>query len=670
MDAGLDIGTGALRAARGDAGSPSFDEQTPVALAVDAGDLAEIDRAADDLHTVEADDQLFVLGDDAIDVGDAAGRDPDSLLDTGYLPPDGWHPEAFAGLVEDALGPSAATDERLCYTTPGAPLDATVDTDAHREAVAGVLDDLGYDATPVSEGLAVIYDGLAAENLTGLGIAVREHTTSVCLAYYGVPVLVFSIARGAEWVEAQAAEATGQTTQTAAERRSSFVLDPLADEDDLGDALGAAYDDLVGDVLDAVDREAGEGDVREGVSVPVVLGGEGAVEGLEALFGARAEGADLPFSITDAVLADDPSRSTARGALAAAADDVDAYEAVTWSDSGDGGGVGGSTEFDAGGPTAAATDEATDGETGGGSVGDSTVGGTMADAAVEATGTGPADGDSAVDQLFERLDTRDEEIDDLDERLDDLGDRLAELLETLDGHGADLDDLEAAVDALDDRLADVDETAATVADLDAVRDSIDDLREDLSTLEGDAARETAVERLDEDLRDARTRIETVKEQVETVEGELEAEIETVEDQVETVEDELANEIEDVDGRIETTAADLEAVGDRVDTVEDDVDALDDETADLGSTLDTVRTDVDEIETDLAETASTVEDLGTDLDALETEVGDVDGRVGGLETDVDDLGTDFNDLETTVDEIETDLDDVSTTTIDLESDVES
>ncbi|MFW6376823.1 MAG: hypothetical protein ACOC0F_02505, partial [archaeon] len=65
MDAGLDIGIGALRAARGDAGSPSFDEQPPVALAVDAEDLASIDRAADDVLTVGADGRLHVLGDDA-----------------------------------------------------------------------------------------------------------------------------------------------------------------------------------------------------------------------------------------------------------------------------------------------------------------------------------------------------------------------------------------------------------------------------------------------------------------------------------------------------------------------------------------------------------------------------------------------------------------------------
>ncbi|MFW5903540.1 MAG: chromosome segregation ATPase, partial [Halolamina sp.] len=585
MDAGLDIGIGALRAARGDADSPSFDEQPPVALAVDAEDLASIDRAADDLLTVGADGRLHVLGDDAIEVGDAIGRDPDPLLDTGYLTGDGWHRDAFAALVEATLGPPAEADDHLCYTTPGAPVDATVDTDAHREAVAGVLDDMGYDATPVSEGLAVIYDGLAAENLTGLGIAVRERTTSVCLAYYGVPVLVFSIARGAEWVEAQAAEATGQTTKTAADRRSSFVLDPLADDDDLGDALGAAYDDLVGEVLDAVDREAGEGDVREGVSVPVVLGGEGAVDGLEALFGARAEGADLPFSITDAVLADDPARATARGALAAAADDVDAYEAVTWSDSGADGALDGASGFDAEDRTTASTDDPTGGDPPSESVGNATVGGAVADPASETTG-----GDSAVNQLFERLDTRDEEIDDLDERLDDL---------------------ETAVDALDARLADVDETAATVTDLDAVRNSIDDLREDLSTLETDAARETAVERLDEAVSDARTRIGTVEEQVGTVE-----------EQVETIGDELETEIETVGDRVETAADDLEAVEDRVETVEGDVDALDDETDDLGSTLTTVRADVDEVEVDLA---------------------DVEGSVGGVESDVDALETDFGRL---------------------------
>ncbi|MFT4964606.1 MAG: pilus assembly protein FimV, partial [Halobacteriales archaeon] len=329
MDAGLDIGTDRLRAVWGDPGSPSFEEQVPVALPVDESDLMASNRSPEDLLTMEFEGQRYVVGSDAVAVAEAVGRDPESLLETGHLSEKGWNREAFASLVAATLGPLEGPADRLCYTTPGAPIDTTVDTEAHREAVAGVLSNLGYDATPVSEGLAVIYDGLAGENLTGLGIAVRTDTTSVCLAYYGVPVLVFSIAQGAAWVEEKAAETTGQTAETAARRREEFVLDPMADQDDLGNALGKAYDELVETVLDAVVSEAGQGDVREGVSVPIVLGGDGAVAGLEALFGARADGTELPFSITDAMLAADPARATSRGSLAAAADDVDAYEAVT-----------------------------------------------------------------------------------------------------------------------------------------------------------------------------------------------------------------------------------------------------------------------------------------------------------------------------------------------------
>jgi len=53
--------------------------------------------------------------------------------------------------------------------------------------------------------MSVIYSELADNNFTGLGISFGAGMTNVCLSYYAVPVMKFSVARGGDWVDEQAA---------------------------------------------------------------------------------------------------------------------------------------------------------------------------------------------------------------------------------------------------------------------------------------------------------------------------------------------------------------------------------------------------------------------------------------------------------------------------------
>jgi len=163
-----------------------------------------------------------------------------------------------------------------------------------------------------AKGFAVVYDQLAADNYTGLGICLESQTTSAALAYYGVPAMAVTIAKGREWIVERAAGETGHAPAQVAGVLEEFVLDPDAAAGDIENALAGAYDALVAELIDAVRAEADETDVQQGLSVPIAIGGDGAIEGVEFLVGGRFDAAALPFSVRGVRLADGPAESAVR----------------------------------------------------------------------------------------------------------------------------------------------------------------------------------------------------------------------------------------------------------------------------------------------------------------------------------------------------------------------
>jgi hypothetical protein len=193
-----------------------------------------------------------------------------------------------------------------------------------------MLGDIGYDPEPINEGMAVIYSELADHNFTGLGISFGAGMTNVCLSYYAVPVMTFSVARGGDWVDEQTATATGETVDKVTSiKEEDFRLDFTTDAGGVEGALSIYYDNLLDYVIENVVREVNEEDVEEGLDVPVVVtGGTSRPAGFEKLFEERLEKADIPFSISDVRKANEPLYSVARGALVASrTEEGDAGEA-------------------------------------------------------------------------------------------------------------------------------------------------------------------------------------------------------------------------------------------------------------------------------------------------------------------------------------------------------
>jgi len=134
--------------------------------------------------------------------------------------------------------------------------------------------------------MSVIYSELADNNFTGLGISFGAGMTNVCLSYYAVPVMKFSVARGGDWVDEQAARATGTPVDKVTSiKEDDFELDFTTDVGGVEGALSIYYENLLDYVIENIVKEVDEEDVEEGLDVPVVVtGGTSSPSGFEALF--------------------------------------------------------------------------------------------------------------------------------------------------------------------------------------------------------------------------------------------------------------------------------------------------------------------------------------------------------------------------------------------------
>ncbi|WP_137290053.1 disk-shape morphogenesis protein volactin [Natronorubrum halophilum] len=687
MGYGLDIGPGALRAAAGTSDEVTIESVPPVVTATDEEPLESADgersaglvddRTGDGLF-VEHDGTRYAVGPTASAVSDAPDGDPVSLFSSGVLTVEGYAEPAFEALIDDVLERVEPADGRLCYTTPGTLVDAAEPTDAHRETVESVLVDRGVESTPISRGFAVVYDQFAADNYTGLGICLGTQTTSVALSYYGVPALAFSLAKGSEWVVERAATETGRERTQVATVLEEFALDPDAATGGIESALAQAYDALIGEITEAIETEADENDVQQGMAIPIAVAGSGAVDGLEFLLGGRFDAVPLPFSVREVRLADDPAASAARGALAAAEDDVDAYEDVTWSasDADDSTGDGG------GSPSSAI-------EIGGA---DEQTALTFDDDALGGGDAAHARADDAIEQLFDRLANRDEEIQsvrtDLESAVEELeyieaqtadAQRVADLEETtadertalenrLGDLASDLEGVTDRTDALDDRLeriqtalGELEAETASAADLEALTETVSRLDDGLEGIDEDVERiETRITGLAGRLEEQATRIGSVSNRADERAERADDERDRLADEIGTVESELKHEVGTVEGELEdeidaleTTIADeigvvedeLETADDRLDEIDErieaETDSFDERVADLGGQIETTTADIEAVETDLASTDDRVETLDDDLtDARKS----ANARSDALENRLESIGETIDELE--------------------------
>ncbi len=326
MAKGLDVGTMNILSAQQDGSDTVFVQQRNSFVEIEYSDMAEQMLSRSEVLHIRKDDKVYVVGDDALNFANIFNKETRRPMKHGILSSSEKSAIPMMKLiVEQVVGEPEYPGEKLYFSTPADPIDSDLSTLYHQKTIESFLSNMGYDAEPINEGMGVIYSELADNNFTGLGISFGAGMTNVCLSYYAVPVMKFSVARGGDWIDEQAARATGTPVDKVTSiKEDDFELDFQTDVGGVEGALSIYYENLLDYVIDQIVSEVDEEDVEEGLDVPVVVtGGTSSPDGFEALFRSHLKDASIPFSISGVSHAAEPLYSVARGALVAARSDED-----------------------------------------------------------------------------------------------------------------------------------------------------------------------------------------------------------------------------------------------------------------------------------------------------------------------------------------------------------
>jgi hypothetical protein len=215
--------------------------------------------------------------------------------------------------------------ERICFSVPAPTLGSDENVTYHEASLRNLLTGLGYEVRSIPEGLAVIYSELEDVNYTGIGVSCGGGMCNVCLAYLSVPVLSYSIPKAGDYIDMNAATATGEvSTRVRILKEQSFHFNGTF-SDKVQQAVNVYYDDVIRSLVRSLVEalETCRHLAKMGRQIPLVLsGGTVTPRGFRDRFAKAMEETEFPINISEVRMASEPLYSTAKGALMAALTDM------------------------------------------------------------------------------------------------------------------------------------------------------------------------------------------------------------------------------------------------------------------------------------------------------------------------------------------------------------
>jgi hypothetical protein len=272
------------------------------------------------LHHVEG-SHIYVYGNRADEFAKFLEGDARRPMHGGLLNPAEPKNVQMIELMLERLCGKASGNEKLCLSIPSAPVDRASDLIFHQRSVQAICERLGYRATVINEGLAVVYSELKDANFTGIGISFGGGMCNICVAYLGLPVLTVATLRAGDYIDSSAASVTGETPTTVRlHKENGFILDSDAGGS-IDRALSIYYLDVIESAVTGLETVLAESNKLPKFprSIPVVCaGGTTMARNFLPKMKASMRDADLPITISDVYLAKDPLNTTAKGALVGA----------------------------------------------------------------------------------------------------------------------------------------------------------------------------------------------------------------------------------------------------------------------------------------------------------------------------------------------------------------
>lgn len=217
--------------------------------------------------------------------------------------------------------------EVLYYSVPANAINEETDADYHRKVLEAIFkafkNDQGWtvDARPINEGMAVVYSELKKKFFTGLGCSFGAGMVNVAFSLFGAEVFSFALVNSGDWIDRQAAKATGESIAFINKEKTKIDLN--REPNNLVErAIKTQYELMIEKTVTGIKKGLTENKEKNArLDQPldfVITGGTSSPPGFDKLFAEMLRSVELPIQIGEVVRPSDPLYSVARGCLIAA----------------------------------------------------------------------------------------------------------------------------------------------------------------------------------------------------------------------------------------------------------------------------------------------------------------------------------------------------------------
>jgi hypothetical protein len=320
---GLDIGTSRIVSITQDGlhGQESLDQLNAFIVVSETKFLKDMLVKNRMAHT-RIRDEIAVLGYDAQQFANIFNSEIRRPMKKGLITPEETYAiPVMKEIINLVLPRPEEAAQPLCFSIPAPEAGFEADLVYHEGVLKKHLVGLGFKAKSITEGLAVVLAELAEDNFTGIGISMGAGMCNVCFSFLSVPVMVFSLSRGGDSIDAAVARVMHETVNRVRVIKEESLDFKVTPKSNLENALVIYYEDLITALLNKLAGQLSRTEKlpRLNQAIPIVLaGGTCLPNGFKVKFEQLLRRVSLPLEISSVRLAADPLRATARGALVSA----------------------------------------------------------------------------------------------------------------------------------------------------------------------------------------------------------------------------------------------------------------------------------------------------------------------------------------------------------------
>jgi len=317
---GLDIGTSRIVSIRrGDTGDMEAKDEPNSFLTLPSTSFGKEMLSKNNMNYIEANKNFYILGRNAQEFGNILNSEMQRPMEKGLLKAD--EPDAIRiikEIIQLVITQSADFGGNLCFSVPSPELGFESDLIYHESVLKKIFVGMGYNAKSITEGMAIVLSELAEDDYTGIGISMGGGMCNVCFSFLSVPILVFSISKGGDYVDTCVSRVVNETKNRVRVAKEESLDFTKSANNKINNAFDIYYDDLIMSLLNQLVTVFSQVENLPKLNkpIPIILaGGTCLPSGFKVKFNKLLGQVQLPVEISEVRMSTDPLRATARGAL-------------------------------------------------------------------------------------------------------------------------------------------------------------------------------------------------------------------------------------------------------------------------------------------------------------------------------------------------------------------